>query len=92
MKQDVVELKRRIRRGYYWLKVHSINVSDPDRFQKNLTLYEKLVDQATELGISEQDCLNFEKTQLIIDGLTDEEVLGALSEGESQYEKQQELK
>lgn len=87
MNQDVAELKRRIRRGYYWLKVHSMNVSDPERFQKNLSLYEKLVDEANELGISEQDCLNFEKTQLIIDSLTNEEVIGALSEGGTPYEK-----
>lgn len=64
------ELKRRVRRGRAWLKVHF----DDLRMSDQLKHYETLVDKAITLGITEQECWDFEP-DLPVEQMSNEEVL-----------------
>lgn len=77
---DDNDLRSKIRRGRAWLIVHSQDTVkrigesyDPERWDKNLNLYEMLVDQAEERGFSETDCWSFDVDNLSKQNLTTEE-------------------
>lgn len=74
------ELQTKIRRGRAWLIAHSQDkvismgeTYDPERWEKNLQLYEVLSDEASIRGYSESSCWSFNMGKLTFDQLTAEE-------------------
>jgi hypothetical protein len=74
------DLKSRIRRGRAWLIAHSQDKVgeigtkyEPDRWEKNLEVYEALADEAQVRSFSETDCWEYEKDTLPFESLSTEE-------------------
>jgi hypothetical protein len=68
----ILNLKRRIRHGKVWLEKNESSW----QYLSALKEYEKLVDQAVEFGISEEECWSF---QDVVGDMDKKEVLTLLT-------------
>jgi|GEM_PF-5538456 len=80
------ELKRKLRRGRAWLRIHDRTWSeklgwryDEARWKENFDVYTHYLAQAKEKGVTEADAWNFEHGFLLVDeNLTFEEACCSL--------------